>query len=222
MKNKILTDDALLNECLQFFGKMSASATHEIKNDLSIINESAGLLQDLILMSENGHALSNERLIDISKKIESRVRKADRILKRLNRFSHVPDEPVRQVDLESLIRFMLDLTSRLVEMQGARFNVVSPRSPAQVTTHLFFLQTLIWRSIEAICLKSSSTRQVTVSFETDSSAPGIWFSMDRTDKKTMEMLLESREEKALLAQTGVAVKKEIETNRFGLSWSGPI
>ena len=222
MKNKIMTDDALLNECLQFFGKMSASATHEIKNDLSIINESAGLMQDLILMSENGHALSNERLIDISKKIESRVRKADRILKRLNRFSHVPDEPVRQVDLESLIRFMLDLTSRLVEMQGTRFTVVSPRSPAQVTTHLFFLQTLIWRSIETICLKSSTTRQVTVSFETDSSVPGIWFSMDRTDKKTIEMLLESREEKALLAQTGVAVKKEAETNRFGLSWSGPV
>ena len=32
---------------LQFFGKVSASIAHEIKNVLAIINENAGLLEDL-------------------------------------------------------------------------------------------------------------------------------------------------------------------------------
>jgi hypothetical protein len=32
---------------LQFFGKMSASISHEIKNVMAIINENAGLLEDL-------------------------------------------------------------------------------------------------------------------------------------------------------------------------------
>jgi hypothetical protein len=31
---------------LQFFGKMTASISHEIKNVLAIINENAGLLED--------------------------------------------------------------------------------------------------------------------------------------------------------------------------------
>ena len=31
---------------LQFFGKMTASISHEIKNVMAIINESAGLLDD--------------------------------------------------------------------------------------------------------------------------------------------------------------------------------
>ena len=37
---------------LQFFGKMTASISHEIKNVLAIINENAGLLEDLALLSD--------------------------------------------------------------------------------------------------------------------------------------------------------------------------
>ena len=39
---------------LQFFGKMTASISHEIKNVLAIINENAGLLEDLALMADRG------------------------------------------------------------------------------------------------------------------------------------------------------------------------
>ena len=36
----------IAREGFQFFGKMSASISHEIKNALAIINENAGLLED--------------------------------------------------------------------------------------------------------------------------------------------------------------------------------
>ena len=41
---------------LQFFGRMSASISHEIKNVLAIINENAGLLEDFSLMADRGGA----------------------------------------------------------------------------------------------------------------------------------------------------------------------
>jgi len=47
---------------LQFFGKMTASISHEIKNVLAIINENAGLLEDLALMADGGAEIEPQRL----------------------------------------------------------------------------------------------------------------------------------------------------------------
>ncbi len=44
-----------IGECgLQCFGSISASISHELKNALAIINENAGLLEDLSFMAEKG------------------------------------------------------------------------------------------------------------------------------------------------------------------------
>ncbi len=59
-------ENMLAQAGLRFFGKMSASATHEIKNTLAIINESAGLLEDLSLMAQKGQPMSIPRVNDIS------------------------------------------------------------------------------------------------------------------------------------------------------------
>jgi len=45
----------------QFFGKISASISHEIKNVLAVLNENAGLLEDLVLMAEKGAPFNQER-----------------------------------------------------------------------------------------------------------------------------------------------------------------
>ena len=57
---------------LQFFGRISASISHEIKNVLAIVNENAGLLEDYSIMAEGGMPLDPARL----KKMASTVMKA--------------------------------------------------------------------------------------------------------------------------------------------------
>ena len=47
---------------LRFFGTMSAANAHEIKNALAVINENAGLLEDLVAMVPKGIPLDPERL----------------------------------------------------------------------------------------------------------------------------------------------------------------
>ena len=41
---------------LRYFGQVSASISHELKNVLAILNENAGLLQDYAAMAEQGIA----------------------------------------------------------------------------------------------------------------------------------------------------------------------
>ena len=61
---------------LQFFGKMTASISHEIKNVLAIINENAGLLEDLALLAGRGAAIDPQRLTNMSQAVMKQV-KAD-------------------------------------------------------------------------------------------------------------------------------------------------
>ncbi len=54
--------DIIAETGLQFFGEMSASISHEIKNVLAIVNENAGLLEDLTLMADRGKPIDPARL----------------------------------------------------------------------------------------------------------------------------------------------------------------
>ena len=68
-----LSAKAAGDEGILFFGKVSASVSHEIKNVLAIINESAGLLEDFSLMAEQGIALDPVRLRTLSENIRKQV-----------------------------------------------------------------------------------------------------------------------------------------------------
>ncbi|MBU0969153.1 MAG: hypothetical protein KKC20_00835 [Proteobacteria bacterium] len=208
---------------MQFFGRMSAAATHEIKNTLAIINENAGLLEDLTLMAEKGQPLSTERVKDISKRLAKQVHRADLILKKLNRLSHSVDLTRERVDLEKAVIFVLDLAGRLLEMQQVTVEITPPPSPVVVDTNLFYLQTGIWMAIDMACCCADQEKQVNISFGTDSTIPSVWFSMGRADKDqkgdNMKALFESVEDQALLAYLGIVIEKNNKNNGFGLLWT---
>ncbi len=84
---------------IEFFGRMTASISHEIKNTLAIVNENAGLLGDLALLMDKGRPLSPERLTTLAGNIRRQVQRADDIIRRLNRFAHSAHEPAASVDL---------------------------------------------------------------------------------------------------------------------------
>ena len=64
-------DQTLTRAGLSFFGAMTASISHEIKNRMAVINEQAGLLEDLVLMSKKGKALEAERLLQLAGKVKT-------------------------------------------------------------------------------------------------------------------------------------------------------
>jgi len=43
---------------IAFFGRITAGVTHELKNVLAIVNESSGLMQDLLALSKEAPAIT--------------------------------------------------------------------------------------------------------------------------------------------------------------------
>jgi C4-dicarboxylate-specific signal transduction histidine kinase len=147
------TSHSLAAEGVRFFGEMSASISHELKNVLAIINENAGLLDDMIRMVEKGMPLSPERLAVMAQSVTRQVSRGDRIVKNMNRFAHSADRALETVDVGDLVSFMVRLTDRLIRMKGNLPQIELSATPLTVESNRFYLANLIWaclgRALEA-------------------------------------------------------------------------
>ena len=174
---------------LQFFGKVSASISHEIKNVLAIMNENAGLLEDYANMLEKGMSINTERLKIMAGKVIVQVQRADEIVKRLNQFAHSVDNFAMSIDLVEIITFMSELSYRSASSRGVTLDPGSSDGPVRITINPFFLQNLIW-----LCLD---------------------FAMDTVDeRKTIGIIAEEMERHARIRFTQLKGLTEIPADRF--------
>lgn len=133
---------------LQFFGKMAVSISHEIKNVIAIINENAGLLEDFTLMAEQGMAIDPQRLQKLSQAIIKQVKRADTIVKNMNRFAHSADASLQTIDLNDVIGLLVALSNRFAATRGIALNPKLNRSPVTIRTSPFLLLNLLWLCLD--------------------------------------------------------------------------
>ena len=194
--------DIIGREGLQFFGKMSASISHEIKNILSIINENAGLLEDLALMAEKGKAVDMERFKTVAGKIRSQVVRADDIVKNLNRFAHSADGFKEHVDLNDALIFVIALSNRLFDMKGVSVEQAPVDVSVVITTTLFLLLNLLWSCLNVSMESTVEEKKVHLLVEKLDRGAQIRFSNLRNIGKISEDQFPSPKEKALLNALG--------------------
>ena len=147
---------------LLFFGATTASVSHELKNVITIINESAGLLHDFATAAERGRPLDPARVKKTSLDISRNVGRAVDIIDRLNRFAHSADEPVRSVELNRLLRDVIALAGRTAGLRGRQIDAQVPETAVTVSTYAFGLHQAVFHSLRMAGL-SPAAFPVTVS-----------------------------------------------------------
>jgi len=140
--------DAIGGAGLRFFGKVSASIAHEIKNVLAIINENAGLLEDLSYAAQRGSTIDPERLNRACRQFTKQIQRADGIMKNMSHFAHSVDEFDRQINLYELTALVANLAGRLAAMRKLTIQVTPPPTPLIFFGNPFLLQNLIWLCLE--------------------------------------------------------------------------
>lgn len=211
VKNAEVADD----EGILFFGQVSASISHEIKNVLAIINENAGLLEDFSLMAEQGIPLDPTRLRPLSGKIKKQVQRANEIVKHMNQLAHSSDRPAQETDLGETFVLMCALAERIATMQGVSLQPIIPKPPIKVVTTPFRLNHLIWRCLEYAIQKAGKGRTIDLMLAEQADGVRIIFQpIEELDGSVNERLLHSGTVQALLDNLGAAltadtVKKEL-------------
>ncbi|MCU0594347.1 MAG: sensor histidine kinase [Desulfobacterota bacterium] len=161
---------------LQFFGKMSASISHEIKNVMAIINENAGLLEDFTVMAEKGMPIDPQRLKTRASMIMKQIRRGDEIIQGMNRFAHSVDEPQRQADLNDTLSLMVALSNRFAFMRGVTLELEPAAEPVPVVTNPFFLENLLWLCLDFAMGSTGAGKTVVLRAERSDTGPKIRFS----------------------------------------------
>ena len=146
------TMDRLRKMQLAFVGKLMAGLSHEFKNHLAIIKELNGLIEDLLLLEEQGQTTNSERYKKIISGINERIAQAAEMCRFLSGFSHRMDQPLSSLNVTDVLqekiyllrRFALqkqvDLTSSFEESLPVIYN-----DPSLLQFAIFCI---IWPALE--------------------------------------------------------------------------
>ena len=103
-----------------FVGKMIGGFTHELKNHLAIIKETAGLIEDLIMFKKSGGKEDPAEYMRSLDSIALQVDKAVQLADYLNRFSHRMDHPFSTFSVHGVIEELIALRRRSAGERGIR------------------------------------------------------------------------------------------------------
>ena len=131
------------NPDLMFFGRVNASISHELKNILAIISETAGLMTDLMEMAGRGKAVDPETLMGCGRDIIEEIDRGFATIKQMNRFSHSVDEVLADIDLFGLLELVSGLTGYLSTTGDVRIGR-SSTEPCLIRTCPFRLQYVVY------------------------------------------------------------------------------
>ncbi|MBS3754503.1 MAG: HAMP domain-containing histidine kinase [Desulfobacterales bacterium] len=132
---------------LTFFGKMTANLTHEVKNVLAIIQESAGLMEDITAICPLTEKKYQEKFNRSMATIKQQLHRGIDLTTQFNRFAHTPDRASAELNLVDTVGQFCLLTERFARLKHIGLTAGEPpanerirltTNPVQFYMALFF------------------------------------------------------------------------------------
>jgi len=149
-------ENKLRESQLVFLGKLLAGYTHELKNHLAIINESSGLMDDLLMMSEEGDEKLHLRFRKIIVTIGERISAANIMAMYLNRIAHRMDSPLSHCNVNDLLTEELALMERFGAMKNISFDKNLQKEIPSVYNNPSLLQFIIFSLVNDLMERLTS------------------------------------------------------------------
>lgn len=96
-----------------FLGKLTAGATHELRNILAVIKESNGLIEDLLKIKREDSKINKKFLM-----IKDQIQRGNNLLSALNRHAHLSDHLFESINIKQCLEDMLLLSERLLRQNN--------------------------------------------------------------------------------------------------------
>ena len=186
---------------LRFFGTVTASVSHELKNVLAIVNENAGLIEDMLAFAAQGRAIDPARLLLAAQAIKAQIRRGDAIIKNLNSLAHSVDETEAAIAVDQAIELALNLTARMAKMRGVTVTMTPPADSVMVRTAPFAFQQLMWRCLDDATACAASPPGGTIDITVKTVAQGACVRLKGQDGRGHDPLT-SQKDQALLDSVG--------------------
>ncbi|MEO5356078.1 MAG: hypothetical protein H7844_02125 [Nitrospirae bacterium YQR-1] len=172
---------------LAFIGKILSMFTHELKNHLAIISESAGLMGDIIEM-EQGAAGGTDKFSEIISSIAAQVQAISALTKYLNRFGHRMDCTLSTFDINEAVEELAVLMSRFAGQRLVRIETSLdaglPGIYGNPSLFQYALSTLVFSAIESF----DSQKKSTLTIKTQSKGDFTEITMFKSEKEGLRLV----------------------------------
>jgi signal transduction histidine kinase len=133
----------------ELFGQVTRSATHEIKNELAVINEQSHLISEMLELAAKGREPDPARLHQLIGRVIERVSRADQAVRRLNAFAHTAEENGPPCDAVKCVELMCGLFARQAALHGVTLEQDTPDAMSVGLSSLD-CQRLVWRCLATV------------------------------------------------------------------------
>ncbi len=192
--------------CLEVFSKISATVTHEIKNTLSIINENAGLLNDLAMMAGEEGGIPSGQVDSATATITKQVARSNTIMLNLNRFSHSGNTPVSQANLQEILQLMVTLTSRKAASKSVTVSILCP-GDITITTCLLPFEALLFYVLDNLYSIASGGANLCIEATVTGAEVHISFTNEQRPSSKFDNYIPGKKEQVLAQVLGGACEK---------------
>lgn len=169
------------NRQVAFFGRMTASITHEMKNVLAIIREASGLMQDILAFSKDDVCPHEDRLKDALRTIDEQVKRGVELSSRLNRFAHDSEDLTKPVDLNDIVAHLVALSTRFAWLKKIDLGFAPSETAIAVRTCRISFQMALFAGIECCFAATPSGGRIDIQVETGNGEKRITISCQGTD-----------------------------------------
>jgi C4-dicarboxylate-specific signal transduction histidine kinase len=131
-----------------FIAAITASATHEMRNVLAIVKESAGLIEDLVRSTERRGAPDPSRFLRCVDRINTQVARGADIVSSLNRFAHSLEHAVALLQLDQELHQAAFLSQRFARQRGHAVEVRPGDQNLAVRANALRLQMTLFAALD--------------------------------------------------------------------------
>ncbi len=132
---------------LEFFGAVTASLSHDMNNAIAIIEQTAGLLEDLISVGESQN-VTKDKLQGIVDRIGKQTKRGAMIIRRLNAFAHSVEAAEREIELNDLTECVIALARRKAERRRTELVARPAAGRIVISANPFRVQEALYLSIQ--------------------------------------------------------------------------
>lgn len=166
---------------IAFFGKMTANLTHEVKNILAIIQESAGLMEDIMAISPLSQGKYQEKFDNSMATIKGQLQRGMDLTTQFNRFAHLPDRSCAELDLAQSVRQFCTLSERFARLRHIGLEAGSgppAGGPGSLKTNPILLFMAMFHGLESCLSALPEKTRIRVTASAHGGRPAIEFTCD--------------------------------------------
>ncbi|MCJ7603133.1 MAG: hypothetical protein MUO63_16750 [Desulfobulbaceae bacterium] len=181
---------------LEFFGRILAGFTHDLKNHLAIIQESNGLISDLIAMGRITDEALAAKLQKIVTSIQGRVGQATDMANNLNGFAHRLDTPLSTFQVNDLLAEELTFLRRFTRLRQIDLKIELHEGLPAIHNNPSLVQYVVFKLFTMALQKLKNHALIEVASGEENSAVKITFRLSG-EKEQFDKLIDDESAAAI-------------------------